>query len=234
VDDGIVRLTYPTKPGVEICDQGIRMGDRQMMWHSYREADQPQNCRTGPVEIEVRVQSSRVADVDVIRKASDRSSGGTDLGEVGAQAAVDFLLDAARNGGRGSGAEEAVFPMTLADVQEVWRDLLVLARTTSLDEDVRTASVFWVGQEAADAATEGLADMAMDGDEEQEVRNAAVFALSQMENDQAVPHLMEIARTAPGADTRRSAMFWLAESEDDRALEFFEEILLRKGGGGGW
>ena len=24
VEDGIVRITYPTRPGVEICDQGIR------------------------------------------------------------------------------------------------------------------------------------------------------------------------------------------------------------------
>ena len=233
VDDGIVRLTYPTKPGVEICDQGIRIGERNMMWHSHPHDDEPENCRTGPVEIEVKVRSGQVTDVDVIRNPSDRTSGGTDFGEVGAQAAVDFLLEAARTGGRGTGAEEAVFPMTLADVADVWQDLLVLARTQSLDEDVRTASVFWVGQEAADAATEGLADMAMDGDEEQEVRDAAVFALSQMENDQAVPHLLEIAKTAPGAETRRSAMFWLAESEDERALTFFEEILLRKGGGGG-
>jgi HEAT repeat protein len=171
--------------------------------------------------------------VDIIRKSSQRSDGATDLGSVSARDAVDFLLHAARTGGSGKGAEEAVFPATLADVQDIWRDLLGLARDRALHEDVRTAAVFWVGQEAADAATEGLAQMAMDRDEEQEVRDAAVFALSQRPDDEALPLLMEIARTAPGAETRRSAMFWLAESEDERALEFFEEILLRRGRGGG-
>lgn len=32
-------------------------------------------------------------------------------------------------------------------------------------------------------------------------------------------------------ETRRSAMFWLAESEDERVYAFFEEILLGRGGG---
>jgi hypothetical protein len=232
VDDGIVRLTYPTKPGVEICDQGVRIGDRQIMWHSQRYGDEPENCRVGPAEIEVKVRQGRVTDVDLVRKVSDRSGAATDLGSVSASEAVDFLLAAARTGGSGDGEEEAVFPATIADVQDIWRELLVLARDRGVDEDVRTASVFWVGQEAADAATEGLAEMAMDGDEEQGVRSAAVFALSQRPNGEALPLLMDIARTAPGAETRRNAMFWLAESEDERALAFFEEILLRKGRGG--
>lgn len=232
VDDGVVHFTYPTKPGVEICDQGIRIGDRQMMWHSGRWDDEPQNCRRGPAELEVRVRGGRVTDVEVVRNASDRASGATDLGSVSATEAVAFLLDAARTGGSGKGEEEAVFPATLADVQDIWRELLGLARDRGLDEGVRTSAVFWVGQEAADAATEGLGEMAMDRDEEQEVRDAAVFALSQRPNDEAVPVLIQIARTAPGAETRRSAMFWLADSEDERALEFFEDILLGRGGGG--
>jgi len=73
--------------------------------------------------------------------------------------------------------------------------------------------------------------VALDDEEEQEVRDAAVFALSRRPDDEAVPILMEIARTAPQAETRRSAMFWLAESKDDRVYAFFEEILTRRGGG---
>jgi HEAT repeat protein len=106
-----------------------------------------------------------------------------------------------------------------------------LARDRSLDEDVRTSALFWVGQEAADAVTEGLAEVALDEDEDQDVRDAAVFALSQRPADEAVPILMEIARTAPHIQTRRSAMFWLAQSKDERVYAFFEEILLARGGG---
>jgi hypothetical protein len=41
---------------------------------------------------------------------------------------------------------------------------------------------------------------------------------------------MEVARTAPQSETREAAMFWLAQSKDERVVAFFEEILLGKGG----
>ena len=63
------------------------------------------------------------------------------------------------------------------------------------------------------------------------MRNAAVFALSQRHDDEAVPILMDVARTAADSETRRTAMFWLAQADDDRVLSFFEEILTGRGGG---
>jgi hypothetical protein len=232
VEDGTVRLTYPARPGVEICDQGIRMGGHQMMWHSRGWDEEPTNCRVGSVEIEVRVRDGSVREIDVIRRLSDRTAGAMDLGSVSAAQATGFLLETARNGGAGGrGEEDAVFPAILADVQELWRELMILARDRSVAEDVRTSALFWVGQEAADAVTGGLAEVALDEDEDQEVRDAAVFALSQRPADEAVPILMEIARTAPHIQTRRSAMFWLAQSKDERVYAFFEEILLARGGG---
>lgn len=231
VAEGTVRLSYPTRPDVLICDQGIRMGEHEMMWHTRTRDEDPTNCRPGPVEIEVGVREGSVREVDVVRRVQDRTGGATDFGAVSARQAVDFLLDAARTGGReGRGEEDAVFPAVLADVEAIWEDLLVIARDGSLNGDVRTASLFWVGQEAADVVTEGLAEVALDEEEDQEVREAAVFALSRRPPDEGVPILMEVARTAEEAETRRSAMFWLAQSEDERVYAFFEEVLL--GGGG--
>ena len=46
------------------------------------------------------------------------------------------------------------------------------------------------------------------------------------DNDIGVEPLMELARTAREAETRRAAMFWLAQSEDPRVLSIFEEIQL--------
>ena len=95
-----------------------------------------------------------------------------------------------------------------------------------LRQDVRGAALFWLGQEAGDAVTTGIAAIAADEREEQDVREAAIFALSQRPGDIGVEPLMELARTAREAETRRAAMFWLAQSEDPRVLAFFEEILL--------
>ena len=55
----------------------------------------------------------------------------------------------------------------------------------------------------------------------------AVFALSQMPKDEGVPKMIEVARTNRNAEVRKQAMFWLGQSGDPRALEFFEDILRR-------
>ena len=227
--DGTIRLAYATRPGVEICDQGIRMGDHQMMWRSHGRDDRPSNCTVGSVEVELDVRDGRVRDVDVVQGTRDRTPGAVEMGEVGAQEAVDYFMGLARSGRR-SAAKEAVFPAMLADVEEVWRDLMSLAKDGDVQSDVRKNALFWVGQEAASAATEGLADVARDDDEDQEVRNAAVFALSQRPDDEAVPILMDVARTAADSETRRTAMFWLAQADDERVLSFFEDILTGRGG----
>lgn len=232
VDDGVARLTFPARPGVEICDQGVRMGEHRFMWHSRGWGEDARNCRNGPVEIEMRLRDGAVRDIEVIRRLSDRTEGALDLGSVSGEEAARFLLEVARSGGSaGRGEEDAVLPAMLADAEEIWRDLLELAQDRGVDEGARTSALFWVGQEAAAAVTEGLAEVALDEDQDQDVREAAVFALSQRPNDEAVPILMEIARTARQVDTRRSAMFWLAQSKDERVYAFFEEILVGRGGG---
>jgi HEAT repeat protein len=205
------------------------MGDHRMWWNSKDDDGGPTNCRPGPVEVELDVRRGEVRDVDVIRDRNERTPGAVDLGEVSAPAAVAYFLELAEEGTHGAG-EDVIFPAVLADVQDLWVELLAMARQESVRMGVRKSALFWVGQEAADAATEGLADLAFDEDEDQDVREAAVFALSQRPADEAVPILMQLARTAEQAGTRRSAMFWLAQSEDERVLAFFEEVLLGRGG----
>lgn len=229
--DGTVRFSVPTRPEVEICDQGIRMGDHHMWWRSHGDYDYASNCRYGPVEVEVRVRDGSVRALEVVRSRRDRAAGAREVGTVDAEEAVAWLAELARGAGSDRAARDAVFPMVLADVPEVWRELMDVARDRSAASGARKNALFWLGQEAADAATEGLSDVALDDDEDQEVRDAAVFALSQRPRDQGVPVLMEVARTAHERRTRRTAMFWLAQSDDPRVLPFFERILL--GGEGG-
>ena len=229
--DGTVRFAIPTRPGVEICDQGIRMGEQHMWWNSHGDWDYASNCHDGPVEVEATVRDGFVRRLEVVRRMRDRTEGARDLGIVDADQAVAFLGTVARGAASDRAARDAVFPMALADVDEVWRQLMELARDRAVPSEARKNALFWLGQEAATAATEGLSDVAMDEDEEQEVRDAAVFALSQRPKDEGLPVLMELARTAREGRTRRTAMFWLAQSDDPRVLPFFERILLGREGG---
>jgi hypothetical protein len=40
-----------------------------------------------------------------------------------------------------------------------------------------------------------------------------------------VPALIRVARTNKDPELRKTALFWLGQSEDPRALDLFEEIL---------
>jgi HEAT repeat protein len=62
---------------------------------------------------------------------------------------------------------------------------------------------------------------------DREVRKSAVFALSQQPNSIGVPSLIRIARSNRDPEIRRSAIFWLGQSDDPRALALFEEILTK-------
>lgn len=223
--DGTVRLAYALKPGVEICDRGIRSDGRRMTWRS-GDFDRA-TCITDIVEVDISVRDGVVLDVDVVRPDEPRPDDLVeDLGEVSPREAVDFLMGLAHRGATANGAEEAVFPATLADVDDVWRDLIEVARDRSVNRGVRKNALFWLGQEAADAATDGLSEVALAEDEDQDVRDAAIFALSQRPANQAIGALIEVARTAEQAESRRTAMFWLAQSEDERVVSFFERVLL--------
>lgn len=229
--DGTVRFTFPVREGVEICARGVRMGGSHMQWRGDGGWGNDEFCRSGPAEVEVRVAEGIVERVEVLRADEAGRPGAVDLGQVGAAEAARYFVQLARTGATERAARDALFPAVLADVPDLWRDLLTLARDRGLSNDVRTSALFWLGQEAADAATEGLAEVARADDEEQDVRDAAVFALSQRPADEGVPVLMELARTADQAKTRRTAFFWLAQSKDPRVVPFFEEILLGRRGG---
>ncbi|MDP2959409.1 MAG: HEAT repeat domain-containing protein [Longimicrobiales bacterium] len=221
-------MSFAAREGVEICDEGIRLFGDRTRWQG--RAGLEGGCVRGPVEVELRIRGGEVDDVEMLDGSARRSPAARDLGRVEARDAVAFLLDAARRGS-GRGVDDAIFPVMLADVAEAWKDVLAVARDRAVAAPVRKSALFWLGQEAAAAATEGLAEVASDEDEEQEVREAAIFALSQRPSSEGVPILMELARTAREPGTRKAAFFWLAQSDDERVIAFFQEVLVGRRGG---
>jgi len=61
----------------------------------------------------------------------------------------------------------------------------------------------------------------------EKVKERAVFALSQLPKDEGVPKLIDVARTNRNPVVRKQAIFWLGQSRDPRALDFFVEVLGR-------
>jgi HEAT repeat protein len=91
---------------------------------------------------------------------------------------------------------------------------------------VRGQALFWLAQKAGKKAS-GAITRAIDNDPDTEVKKKAVFALSQMPKEDGVPKLIQVAETNRNAEVRKQAMFWLGQSNDPRALDFFEKVLAK-------
>ncbi len=91
---------------------------------------------------------------------------------------------------------------------------------------VRGQALFWLAQKAGKKAV-GTITGAIENDPDTDVKKKAVFALSQLPKDEGVPKLIEVAQTNRNAAVRKQAMFWLGQSNDPRALQFFEKILTQ-------
>src|SRR5256886_9843010 len=89
---------------------------------------------------------------------------------------------------------------------------------------VRGQALFWLAQKAGKKAV-GTITGAIENDPDTEVKKKAVFALSQLPKDEGVPKLIEVAQTNRNPAVRKQAMFWLGQSNDPRALQFFEKGL---------
>lgn len=220
VRNGQVRFSYATRP--EVCGSGRNV-------HIVRSTDDwESDCEHGPARVALTWRDGALVDVDtyVGGRWREPSASVVDLGTVAAPAAANLLLDLAERA-TGGAADDLVFPATIADSVEVWPRLLTLARNERVATGTRKNAVFWLGQAAGEKAVAGLEDLAEDADGNRDVQESAVFALSQLKDGAGVPSLLDVARTHPDPKIRKSAMFWLGQSNDPRAIALFEEVLKR-------
>lgn len=217
--DGPIHLSFAARPGV--CSSG---GSGITFHQSADDDEWESDCERGPVRVSLTMRGGHIARAEMwVGGRWKARSSATDLGTVSAAEAAAVLLDLAR--GAGEAGEDLVSAATLADSAVVWPTLLRLARDPHVPEDTRQKAVFWLGQAAGAEATRGLDSIVHDDRGELEVRKEAVFALSQRPTDEAVPALIRIARSSREPEILKSALFWLGQSDDPRALGLFEEIL---------
>ena len=229
--DADLQFSFAARPGV--CGDGgstIRNGSHGV-WISRHEFSSDDDgavcpCDAGPVRVTLTVRDHQVTRVQTrVGGAAGLGRADIDLGLVSAAGAVRYLIDLAESN-REAGSN-AVFPTVLADSVVVWPDLLRLARKSGLPPETRNQAIFWLGQAAGEAATRGLDSLATDTKGDRDLRKQAVFALSQRPQNEGVPILIRLARTDRDPEIRRDALFWLGQSTDPRALDLFEELLLR-------
>ena len=234
IGDGTVHLSFAARP--DVCGSpgggiSIRREDGRMQignWSRSSGDEWEFDCDRGPVRVAIVVRGGAPSAIRSYVGGRWRDTAGVvDLGLVSAPEAAAYLLDVAQRA-EGRAARDAILPAVLADSATVWPQLLKIARDESRPRDARRQAVFWLGQAAGDAVAEQLGAVASDGDLDRDVREAAIFALSQRPHDEGVPALIHVARTSRDPELRRKALFWLAQTNDRRAVDLFEELLLKK------
>jgi len=123
--------------------------------------------------------------------------------------------------------KQIIFAASINESADTAVDFLIKAAGSEPDREVRKQAIFWLGQKAGQRSLDALSEKVNDSDADTEVQKQAVFAISQRPKDEAVPLLIKIARTHAKPAVRKQAIFWLGQTGDERALEFFKEILTK-------
>jgi len=226
-EDGTVVFHFAARPGV--CGDGesyIRTG-RHSYYGSFSKERLERPCDDGPVSVRLTRFGGEITRVQTY-VGTMRRRDGTDLGSVGAAEAANYLLGIARTG-RSSASGKAILGAVLADSVTVWPSLLAIAKDSeNRTKGTRQEAMFWLSRFASAAIAGNKNDPFVDDesdDADDDLKSQAVFVLSQLPRDEAVPGLIEVARSNPNPSVRSKALFWLGQSGDPRALALFESVL---------
>ena len=144
-------------------------------------------------------------------------------GEARGAAGVQLLKRMAKEDPSSDVRAHVTFALSISKENNAVDEMIRMAHEDSSGH-VRGQALFWLAQKAGKKAS-GAITGAIENDPDTEVKKKAVFALSQMPKDDGVPKLIQVAQNNKNPEVRKQAMFWLGQSNDPRALDFFEKIL---------
>lgn len=244
--NGVVQLQFASRSGT--CGDGKDLvGFRKALfaenfqsigdWHS---AD----CRPGPLRVHLFVSNGTVIRaktyVGEIRARSTERV--TDLGTVAPNEAATYFFSLVP-ALEGSGDKSRVLlPAVLADAGDVTPQLTSLARDGSRLQETRRQAIQWLGllgdarvvpTLVAIARSGGAGPAGQDIDEDEApgmkgLATSAMAALSILENGVGIPTLIDFARNGSTA-MRGSAVFWLGQSGDPRAIATLHSVIENGG-----
>ena len=104
-------------------------------------------------------------------------------------------------------------------------DALIRQGREDHNPEVRSQAWFWLAQTGASQSEEAI-QWAAANDPDDNVRKDAVFAMSQLPGERGVDALFAVLGNRQAHhEVREQALFWLAQSDSDRAYEYFDRLL---------
>ena len=120
---------------------------------------------------------------------------------------------------------QAMFGISQIDSPEASDFLLQVARSDDAPMELRSNAIFWLGERKDGRAVDILLSLWNETDD-LEIRNQLLFALSQSDSEQAVDHIIAVAKDpAADAEMRKQAVFWLGQSEHPKAKQALLDII---------
>lgn len=106
-------------------------------------------------------------------------------------------------------------------------DLLLEIYESDQDSEQRSDALFWLAQEYPQRA-EGILLDVVKKEQDGDVLEQAVFAISQLPGESGTKMLMDLATDSQAPrEVRRQALFWLANSDDDKAVAALADLLSK-------
>jgi hypothetical protein len=104
-------------------------------------------------------------------------------------------------------------------------DALIRQGREDDDPEVRSQAWFWLAQTGASRSEEAI-QWAVVNDPDNDVRKEAVFAMSQLPEERGVDALFAVlGNQRMDREVREQALFWLAQSDSDRAFQYLDQLL---------
>ena len=229
VKTGRVRLTVAAREGV--CGDGMSWfqtrsgnytGTFNGNWNSSRDVEA--TCARGPVRLVIVREGHETTELRTYVGGQWKAdTGTTDLGQVSAPEVGAWLLRLAEFGSA-KPARAAITAATLTDSIDASATLLRIVKDERQPSDVRANALTWLGDAVGEKVSQTLDSIAYQpGD--REVRRQAIFAVSRRPVAEAVPALLKLAESLPDRELRKTAVFWLVQSKDPRAVAWVEKRL---------
>jgi hypothetical protein len=244
--DGVVRMEYPAREGA--CGGRDLVGfGRALFGSSFESYGSWSNahCVPGPVRVSLTISDRRPTGVRTQIGGDWPAATGrvTDLGVVSSREAAAYFLSRVPALESSSRKGRILLPAVLAADAVVVPDLLTLARDSARTDETRRQALQWVGQlgdasvvpalvsfaragsgRAEGAPDDSQGDAAIDKRGKKGLASAALAALATLDDGAGVPSLIDLARTGDVA-VRHSAVFWLGQSGDPRALRMLHTVI---------
>ena len=126
----------------------------------------------------------------------------------------------------GDNRREINFALSQNNTAEAAELLYEISKSDS-DPEQRGEAMFWLAQEYPQRAQEWLLEV-INTEQDEDVLEQAVFAISQLPGETGDMMLLDLAKSdqTPRA-VRRQALFWLAQSDNDKSITALTALLTR-------